>query len=130
MDRALRLQQRMFMTEFVQQVVTNQESPTHYNDHNCGKTNHSRSAPYWATSDVSPGIERLLHRQRRAPSATKLRPSSASTAPAQSRATRRVGKETSAPPPPPRRQLDNDQHLAWAARISELYQPAVPTPDQ
>ncbi|KAG6976927.1 hypothetical protein JG688_00000859 [Phytophthora aleatoria] len=132
MDRALRLQQRIFMDEFMQQVVSNQESPTHFvprGKQHFDKTKHSKSAPYWATSEVSPGIERLLHRQRRAPTASKFRPSSASTAPVQPRTARRGVKETPAPPPPPRRQLDNDQHLAWAARISELYQ-SVPAPEQ
>ncbi|KAG2822985.1 hypothetical protein PC111_g10417 [Phytophthora cactorum] len=132
MDRALRLQQRIFMDEFVQQVVSNQESPTHFvprGKQHFDKTKHSKSAPYWATSEVSPGIERLLHRQRRAPTASKFRPSSASTAPVQPRTARRGVKKTPAPPPPPRRQLDNDQHLAWAARISELYQ-SVPAPEQ
>lgn len=30
MDRALRLQQQLFMSEFVQQVVSNQDSPSHF----------------------------------------------------------------------------------------------------
>ncbi|KUF70779.1 hypothetical protein AM587_10015148 [Phytophthora nicotianae] len=128
MDRALRLQQRIFMDEFVHQVMSNQDSHTHFvprGKQNTTNANISKSQPYWATSEVSPGIERLLNRQRRAPTANKFRPSSASTAPI--RTTNRVAKKA---PPPLRRQLDNDQHLAWAARISELYQPAVPAPDQ
>ncbi|ETN12000.1 hypothetical protein PPTG_09653 [Phytophthora nicotianae INRA-310] len=128
MDRALRLQQRIFMDEFVHQVMSNQDSHTRFvprGKQNTTNANLSKSQPYWATSEVSPGIERLLNRQRRAPTANKFRPSSASTAPI--RTTNRVAKKA---PPPLRRQLDNDQHLAWAARISELYQPAVPAPDQ
>ncbi|KAH7476536.1 uncharacterized protein KRP23_7218 [Phytophthora ramorum] len=121
MDRALRLQQRLFMSEFVQQVVSNQDIPSHFVPRTKHSTDHTRrptkSEPYWATSEVSPGIERLLHRQRRAPS--KSRTSSGSV-PA-FRPSKRVVKK-SPPSPPPRRQLDNDQHLAWAARISELYQ--------
>ncbi|EGZ20431.1 hypothetical protein PHYSODRAFT_313101 [Phytophthora sojae] len=147
MDRALRLQQQLFMSEFVQQVVSNQDSPSHFvprvkpgSDNN--QRSRSRSKPYWATSAVSPGIEKLLQRQRRAPSASKSRPTSASTKPVhQPRSSRapvatstkpllqprssRVTQRKPPPSPPPRRQLDNDQHLAWAARISELYRPTV-----
>ncbi|KAG6576291.1 uncharacterized protein IUM83_17714 [Phytophthora cinnamomi] len=135
MDRALRLQQRIFMDEFVQQVVSNQDSPSHFvprvkSSTTGNERTRSKSKPYWATSEVSPGIEKLLQRQRRAPSASKARTPSTSTAPTskpvhQPRAPRtahRIAKK-GPPSPPPRSQLDNDQHLAWAARISELYQP-------
>ncbi|KAE8888572.1 hypothetical protein PF005_g18587 [Phytophthora fragariae] len=129
MDRALRLQQRMFMDEFVQQVVSNQDSPPHFvarvkSSADSAQRSGSRSKPYWATSQVSPGIEKLLQRQRRVPSASKPRAPSTSTH--QTRPTRRKAP----PSPPPRRQLDNDQHLAWAARISELYQAGASAPEQ
>lgn len=141
MDRALRLQQRIFMDEFVQQVVSNQGSPTYFvaRGKHSAESSHqssSKSQPYWATSEVSPGIKRLLHRQRRAPSSSKFRASPASSVPLSnpvrhpaSRPTKRVARKP-APSPPPRRQLDNDQHLAWAARISELYQPTTTAPEQ
>ncbi|GMF10847.1 unnamed protein product [Phytophthora lilii] len=141
MDRALRLQQQIFMNAFVQQVVSNQASPPHFVPRAKTDTERSRRSgtafkPYWATSEVSPGIERLLRRQRRAPFSSKSRAHSSSTVPVpnpvqsrQSTTTKRIVK-TKPQSPPPRGQLDNDQHLAWAARISELYQPPVSTPDQ
>ncbi|KAG7392957.1 hypothetical protein PHYPSEUDO_013445 [Phytophthora pseudosyringae] len=137
MDRALRLQQRLFMDEFVQQVVSNQESPTYFVPRVKHKTesthrpSSTKSKPYWATSEVSPGIERLLHRQRRAPSSSaRSRPPPAATQPRATRTAQRVATKGPPPSPPPRRQLDNDLHLAWAARISELYQPAESGPEQ
>ncbi|KAK1931599.1 hypothetical protein P3T76_012928 [Phytophthora citrophthora] len=116
MDRALRQQQQIFMNEFVQHVVSNHEPPTYF-----APREKSKSKPYWATSEVSPGIERFLHRQRRAPSSSKFRPTQ--SAPVPNTAKPRPPKRTVNNGPPPRQQLDNDQHLAWAARISELYQP-------
>lgn len=118
MDRALRQQQQLFMDEFVQHVVSNQEPPTYFVPRTKDK---SKSKPYWATSEVSPGIERLLHRQRRTPTTTKFRP--AQTAPVPNSVKPRPPKRSVNKAPPPRQQLDNDQHLAWAARISELYHP-------
>lgn len=129
MDRALRLQQRIFMDAFVQQVVSNQDPPSYF----VPRATSSKPKPYWATCEISPGIERLLYRQRRAPSSfssrAKYRPSpAASSVPVSNNHPSRPGAKRvvkkSPPSPPPRRQLDNDQHLAWAARISELYQPA------
>ncbi|KAL3660978.1 hypothetical protein V7S43_013994 [Phytophthora oleae] len=121
MDRALRLQQRIFMDEFVQHVVSNQEPPTYFVPRAKENSERSKAKPYWATCEISPGIERLLHRQRRAPSSSKFRP--AQTAPVPNSVKPRPPKRVVNKAPPPRQQLDNDQHLAWAARISELYQP-------
>ncbi|OWZ01786.1 hypothetical protein PHMEG_00026766 [Phytophthora megakarya] len=126
MDLALRLQQRIFTSEFVQEVVSNQESPTFVlrDNVNTDSTQRpsSKSKPYWGTYEVSPDIERLLLRQRKAPSSSKSRPTTASIAPIRPRTTRTTKRVVlAAPPSPPRRQHDNDQHLAWAARISELY---------
>jgi hypothetical protein len=120
MDRALRLQQRLIMDEFVQQVVSNQGSPSYFvprgTETQSSRQSKPKSKPYWATSEVSPGMERLLQRQRRAP---KSRAAAPSFNPVKPRAAKRAANK---PVPSPRRQLDNDQHLAWAARISELYQ--------
>lgn len=114
MNQALQLQHRVFMNDLVHQVVSNQDESSVYEP---TSPINVKTEPDWTTCEVSPGIDRLLHRQRRAPSST-ARPFSASTRPLK----RSVHKTRAARVLPPR-QLNDDQHLAWAARINELYTP-------
>ncbi|RLN94368.1 hypothetical protein BBJ28_00010487 [Nothophytophthora sp. Chile5] len=123
MLEALRRQQRMVVDEFVQQVVG---SNGHANAKRevARQTLRTPKTQHWPASQTSPGLERLLRRQRRAPARAEASAASTASRPAAIRPAKRSTKGMAAmDSPPPRRQLDNDQHLAWAARINELYQP-------
>ncbi|RLN20416.1 hypothetical protein BBJ28_00023447 [Nothophytophthora sp. Chile5] len=123
MLEALRLQQRMVVDEFVQQVVSS-SGRTDTKREVARQTLRRPKTQHWPASETSPGLERLLRRQRRAPAQAEASAASTAARPAAIRPAKRSTKRTAAmDSPPPRRQLDDDQHLAWAARINELYQP-------